>query len=38
VSGAAFADLGVPVKCVDINQSRMRMLEEGKPPIYCQGK
>ena len=36
-TGAAFAYLGHEVTCVDIDKNKIRMLEEGKSPIYEKG-
>ena len=37
VSGACFAEMGVAVTCVDINEANRKMLSEGKVPIYEPG-
>jgi UDPglucose 6-dehydrogenase len=34
VSGACFAEVGIEVCCVDINQSKIAGLKEGELPIY----
>ena len=34
VSGAGFADFGLSVTCVDRDEHKIRMLQEGKLPIY----
>jgi len=37
VSGACFADLGHDVVCIDNNQAKLDLLEQGKIPIYEPG-
>jgi UDPglucose 6-dehydrogenase len=37
VSGACLADFGNTVRCVDINEKRISMLNEGEIPIYEPG-
>lgn len=37
VTGAVFADLGNEVTCVDILEERIKMLQQGKIPIYEPG-
>ena len=37
VSGACFADLGNTVYCVDNDQDKINMLNEGEIPIYEPG-
>lgn len=37
VSGTCLADTGVTVTCVDIDESKIKMLDEGKVPIYEPG-
>lgn len=37
VTGTAFADAGNQVTCVDIDKEKVRMLQEGKSPIYEPG-
>jgi UDPglucose 6-dehydrogenase len=37
VTGAGLADLGVTVKCVDVNGDKIRMLHEGRMPFYEPG-
>ena len=34
VSGTCFAEMGVNVTCVDVNEEKIRSLQEGKVPIY----
>lgn len=37
VSGACFADMGIDVTCVDIDENKIKSLEAGKVPIYEPG-
>ena len=37
VTGACFSEFGLQVKCVDNDASKIRMLNEGKVPIYEPG-
>ncbi|MFB3921529.1 MAG: UDP-glucose/GDP-mannose dehydrogenase family protein [Terriglobia bacterium] len=37
VTGAGLADLGLTVTCVDIDQAKIQMLQDGKVPIYEPG-
>jgi UDPglucose 6-dehydrogenase len=37
VSGAGLADFGLSVCCVDVNSEKIRMLNEGRLPIYEPG-
>ena len=37
VAGAGFADLGLNVTCVDVDQEKIRQLEAGKVPIFEPG-
>jgi UDPglucose 6-dehydrogenase len=37
VTGACFADLGVQVTCIDIDQDKVRRLQQGEVPIYEPG-
>ena len=37
VSGTCFAEMGVNVTCVDVNEEKIRSLQEGKVPIYEPG-
>jgi len=37
VSGACFSEMGHNVVCVDVNQEKIRALEEGKIPIFEPG-
>ena len=34
VSGTCFAEMGVHVTCVDVNEEKIKSLQEGKVPIY----
>lgn len=37
VSGTCFAEMGVNVTCVDVNEEKIKSLQEGKVPIYEPG-
>ena len=37
VSGTCFAEMGVHVTCVDVNEEKIKRLQEGKVPIYEPG-
>ena len=37
VSGTCFAEMGVNVTCVDVNEGKIRSLQDGKVPIYEPG-
>ena len=37
VSGTCFAEMGVNVTCVDVNEEKIRSLQDGKVPIYEPG-
>jgi len=37
VAGTCFADMGNSVICVDIDESKIKALNEGKVPIYEPG-
>ena len=37
VSGACFSDMGVEVICVDVDEAKIRSLNEGRVPIYEPG-
>ena len=37
VSGACFAETGVTVTCVDVDEKKVKMLQDGKIPIYEPG-
>lgn len=37
VSGTCFAEMGVDVTCVDVDEEKIRILKEGKSPIYEPG-
>ena len=37
VSGTCFADTGANVTCVDVNEQKIKSLQEGKIPIYEPG-
>ncbi len=37
VSGTCFAEMGANVTCIDVNESKIKSLQEGKVPIYEPG-
>ena len=37
VTGACFADLGNRVRCIDVDESKIAMLRDGRIPIYEPG-
>ena len=37
VSGACFSEMGISVTCVDIDESKIKRLLDGKMPIYEPG-
>jgi UDPglucose 6-dehydrogenase len=37
VSGACFAEMGNKVTCIDIDEKKVKMMQEGKSPIYEPG-
>ena len=37
VTGACFADTGVNVTCVDVDEKKIAELKQGKMPIYEPG-
>ena len=37
VSGTCFAEMGVNVTCVDVNEEKIKSLQQGKVPIYEPG-
>ena len=37
VSGTCFAETGITVTCVDIDQKKIEMLNQGNVPIYEPG-
>ncbi len=37
VTGAGFADVGVDVTCVDVNEEKIKLLLDGKVPFYEPG-
>ena len=37
VTGAGFADVGVDVTCIDINEEKIKLLLDGKVPFYEPG-
>ena len=37
VSGACFAEFGANVTCIDVDEEKIKLLNEGKIPIYEPG-
>lgn len=37
VSGTCFAEMGIDVTCIDIDEKKIKLLREGKTPIYEPG-
>ena len=37
VTGVCFAEMGIHVFCVDVDENKIRQLQEGIPPIYEPG-